>query len=325
MIIKQRDSSRVKKLELDILRQHALPADKAFMVEQEWKRLNKGEKGEQDAAYYLDFDFGNSNRFALIHDLRIEHDGRVAQIDHLLITRWLDVWVLETKSYGGKLEIKPDGSFVAVYGRKRFSVPSPVEQNRRHITLLEEVIEANELAPTRLGIRLPIRFASAILVDPKCEIVRPRGMDVSQSNILHADRFREWFKQRMEKMSALDVVASTSKIVSSETMRQFAESLARLHKPSQVNYQERFGIQPEDLRRKKPHDDKAKYDAPAAKKEARKQPEEAREPAGAYRRKGYYCASCKASISQKVARFCFDRKERFGGRAYCMDCQKGIR
>jgi hypothetical protein len=34
-----------------------------------------------------------------IHDLRIEVDGRVAQIDHLVISRLLDVWVLESMHF----------------------------------------------------------------------------------------------------------------------------------------------------------------------------------------------------------------------------------
>ena len=40
--------------------------------------------------------------------------------------------------------------------------------------------------------------------------------------------------------------------------------------------------------------------------------------------KGFFCANCKKRITEKVARFCFNNKGRFGGRAYCFDCQKEI-
>lgn len=35
----------------------------------------------------------------MIHDLRIDQCGRVAQINHLLINRFLDIFVLESKNY----------------------------------------------------------------------------------------------------------------------------------------------------------------------------------------------------------------------------------
>jgi hypothetical protein len=37
--------------------------------------------------------------------------------------------------------------------------------------------------------------------------------------------------------------------------------------------------------------------------------------------KSYYCYSCKADIPTEVARFCWDRRDRFGGKAYCRRCQ----
>jgi hypothetical protein len=42
-------------------------------------------------------------------DLRIEHRGRVAQIDHLLINRWLDIFVLEPKNYDYGVKIREEG------------------------------------------------------------------------------------------------------------------------------------------------------------------------------------------------------------------------
>jgi hypothetical protein len=45
----------------------------------------------------------------VIHDLRIEHRGRVAQIDHLLINRVLDIFVLESKNYYYGVKISEEG------------------------------------------------------------------------------------------------------------------------------------------------------------------------------------------------------------------------
>lgn len=38
-----------------------------------------------------------------------------------------------------------------------------------------------------------------------------------------------------------------------------------------------------------------------------------------------YCYKCKTDIEQKVADYCFDRPDQFGGRAYCRSCQGELR
>ena len=35
----------------------------------------------------------------------------------------------------------------------------------------------------------------------------------------------------------------------------------------------------------------------------------------------YFCFDCRVSIPKEVAKFCWDRRERFGGKAYCRSCQ----
>lgn len=49
--------------------------------------LTKGVRGERDAAHYLDNHYRDGANHAVIHDLCIEIDGEVAQIDHLLINQ----------------------------------------------------------------------------------------------------------------------------------------------------------------------------------------------------------------------------------------------
>jgi hypothetical protein len=50
----------------------------------------------------------------VIHDHRIEHRGRVAQIDHLLINRFLDIFVLESKNYDYGVKISEEGGLFGV-------------------------------------------------------------------------------------------------------------------------------------------------------------------------------------------------------------------
>ena len=52
----------------------------------------------------------------VIHDLRLEVDGRVAQIDHLIIDRFLTVWVCESKHFAEGVGVDEHREWVALYG-----------------------------------------------------------------------------------------------------------------------------------------------------------------------------------------------------------------
>ena len=56
-------------------------------IEIEIRKVRAGAAGERDAAYEIEFHFGAEPNRVTIHDLRLKVDGRVAQIDHLIIER----------------------------------------------------------------------------------------------------------------------------------------------------------------------------------------------------------------------------------------------
>ncbi|MBW2187882.1 MAG: NERD domain-containing protein [Deltaproteobacteria bacterium] len=96
MIIKAKDDSQEVLHRLDELKKLPLSVKQHFLVDREIKMFTAGVRGEKNSAYFLDFEWGNSPNWGIIHDLRIEHEGRIAQIDHLLINRYLEIYVLET-------------------------------------------------------------------------------------------------------------------------------------------------------------------------------------------------------------------------------------
>ena len=87
----------------EILQNKSLSQNQKNLVEKEISNINKGLEGERKAAYELDFYFKNAKNTAIIHDLRIEHDGRVAQIDHLIIDRFFNFYVLESKYFSDEV------------------------------------------------------------------------------------------------------------------------------------------------------------------------------------------------------------------------------
>ena len=48
-------------------------------------KLDAGIKQEHDVAFYLRRAYKNNDKVMVLNDLRIEHDGESAQIDHLLV------------------------------------------------------------------------------------------------------------------------------------------------------------------------------------------------------------------------------------------------
>ena len=80
-------------------------------IEQEIKISRAGVRGEAEAAYKIDFHYKEREGWAVVHDLRIEVGGRVAQIDHLLLNRLLDCYVLETKSFSEGVSTSTESSF----------------------------------------------------------------------------------------------------------------------------------------------------------------------------------------------------------------------
>jgi len=301
VIIKRRDSKEAEIKELTSLLSLPLPENKRFLIERELQFVKSGDKGENDSAYFIDFEFASSNRWVVIHDLRLECRNRVAQIDHLLINRFFDVYVLESKNFSYGVKITDTGEFLVNYNNKYFSIESPIEQNKRHILVLENAFQQYDIMPKRLGITMTPNFRSYIMVSPKSRVIRPSKGRFDSSMVIKADTLRTTIDKYVDNMDALSVFAKASKITSFDTVKEAAQRLAKLHKPIKIDYRKRFGI--ED----KPMD--KQIASPAAETQQSKK---------------FFCCKCKTTITEKVARFCWDNKSRFGGRAYCRDCQKSI-
>jgi hypothetical protein len=173
MLIKSKDDESAFLKELEPRAAGTGPTAKQAATE---LRIRKaGLKGESESAYLINFHFERSPNWAVIHDLRLEYRGRTAQIDHLLINRWLDIYVLESKHFNAGLKITADGEFLRWddYRKTYTGMASPLEQNERHIAVLQDVTETLEW-PQRLGLRIAPTFHSLILIAPAARIDRAK-------------------------------------------------------------------------------------------------------------------------------------------------------
>jgi hypothetical protein len=166
MIIKPADDKQPQRIALQNLLNHPL-ADAATKkrIEQELRNIQAGIRGEEEAAFEMKVHYGASANWMIIHDLRIEHGGLVAQIDHLVMNRWLEMWVCESKHFSQGVAIDEHGEFTAFFGSKPYGVPSPIEQNNRHILILKRLFDSGAVKlPTRLGFTIKPDLKSLVLV-----------------------------------------------------------------------------------------------------------------------------------------------------------------
>lgn len=241
MIVKKPDTKQQQLNELsDLLTLVNLSAKQRELITKEIHALKQGVQGEQNSEYEINFYLKDSKNWAVIHDLRIEHNGRVAQIDHLLINRLLDVFVIETKNFSADLQINEQGEFTAWYNKKPIGIPSPLAQNEKHIEVLKALSKTLPL-PTRLGVTLMPSFTSVVMVSNKQRITRPKNFDTK--NVIKAEQVLEWVtKTNADDASFGRMFGSLAKIVSGETVMEIAEIFTRHHRPIKPDYKAKFGI-----------------------------------------------------------------------------------
>lgn len=112
-----------------------------------------GYDAEKQLAFYLDRAFREAaHDFRVFHGLRVERQGDVAQIDHLVMHRYGFVLV-ESKSIVETIEINEHGEFSRSFRGRRQGMPSPILQAGRQREILQLLLNDHktQLRP-RVGV-----------------------------------------------------------------------------------------------------------------------------------------------------------------------------
>lgn len=237
MIIKPAGDGKSVLAELEALRQSA-DRKRRRQIEEEIRIVRAGQKGESESAYLIDFDFAQSPDMAVIHDLRIEFNDRVAQIDHLLIHRSLACFVLETKHCYSGVKITESGEFLRwKHDQKIYEgMPSPLAQNQRHVAVLEDLFRSVLNQDPWYSARPS--FHPFILISPRARIDRPNQFDTRQ--VIKADMLGGAVRETLVRPVDTD---SPGWVFSEEELQRFAKIVARHHKPLAFNYARKFGME----------------------------------------------------------------------------------
>lgn len=319
MLIKTADDKR-KRLQLltELQQSPQLDWQQKQWLRKELERTRTGMEGERDAAHYIDSWKKDSDNHAILHDLRLRVEGEVAQIDHLVITRGLHVYLFETKCFNGHLHINAHGEFTVRYGDgQAYGIPSPLEQSRRHERILAKLMERLEITG-RVGLKPS--FHHVVLLHPKAIIERPDPKAFDTQDIIKADQIASWHNRYIdERVSLTGVLGSLANIHSIDTLRGWAEKLARQHRPADPLALPEFmaprapaavpapAIARQDAARAKAPEPVSPAALPAASAAVESHP--------LYRK--LVCAQCQQKISYPEGKFCWNNSRRFGGLQYC--------
>lgn len=236
MILKQTDDKfpLVAKLQA-LLNTNRVPTDKIQFVEKDIRLMESGIKGEKESAYLIDFYLCDSKRTAVIHDLRLElPDGRVAQIDHLLIHHSYRFYVLETKNFSHGVKITDEGEFLRWNDWKKTyeGIPSPIAQNERHALVLTKVLEA-------LGLPTPT-VRSMILIAPSARIDRSKKFDSSM--VVKADLFLAALEEDLGNSNIFGLLGGLAKASWNGSIEEIGKKLISRHRPATVDLLARYGL-----------------------------------------------------------------------------------
>ena len=239
MVIKDIDAIDARLEQLESLLSLAKTSAQKKHIQSEIQNLKKGYAGEKEVAYHLNQIFEGS---FIAHDLRINVDGEVAQIDHININRFGVVKLFETKNFSNDIKIDDEGIF-HYYDRYKKSYrpfPSPIEQSKRHERVLKKAFEQINFTP--------LDYMHFAVFDYKAKIHKPKK---GYENVCHPDMIGKANTQEASKVGFAEtfkLLGNTAKKLSNRdglTSNEALEELVkRFHEPVSIDYMAKFSIEP---------------------------------------------------------------------------------
>ncbi len=142
----------------------------------------------------------------------------------------------ESKSYTGGVKVNEHGEWSTYRDRRPIGIPSPVEQNRRHIKVLEQVIKLGHVQLPRRFVAIKPTYKNIVLVSASGLITRPRKKLPDLDSVVKVDQFRTYLLNRDFPDRQM------LKLVGSDTLEAFGRQLVALHSPAHFDWDARFGL-----------------------------------------------------------------------------------
>lgn len=279
-----------------------------------------GRLAEEQMAFYLKQRFHDDPTVHVINDLRLDINGIVTQVDHLVLSAQGFI-AIESKSVTTEVAINERGEWSRVFEGEWKGMASPVVQVEEQLRRIQRLLTENVAELLQKIIGLQKQFGgmgreSFVAISNNGRVTRPAAKDypqvlkADQASRAVADTLKSWRSRSgilYRMASADDGVVSMSE---AELKAVLAFLLAR-HVPRAAPHTVLEAAHPVDSPILVLPTD---TDTEASAKQA-----QAAEKEKAPR---YFCATCKRPVSEAVAKFCWGNRHRFSGKVFCMSHQK---
>lgn len=188
---------------------------------------------------YLDEAFGTSDAVMLAHDVRISCEAGRAHIDHLVITRFLDVFLIESRVEGEQLVISDQEEFSLRYiDGATIRVRSPINQLRRNLLVMQHVMRS---------IALPEKFGHPVVPTFHRVVVVPK--DTRLTNLSASIR-DDYFIRPKDVVAKIHASANQGPVKSllgalnAKQLGDIARIIVRWHTPDKVDFIGKYRVVP---------------------------------------------------------------------------------
>lgn len=250
--------------------------------------MRAGQAAEVQTRRHLDERFARSPDHAVLHDLRLDAgDGGFVQIDHLVLNRFAEAWVVETKSAVGGFAIDRTGQWTRGDRAGTVLISSPVRQAERQASAIGRLDYDRKLPLPRrvrllggLDVRALVVVADGTPVsipdDPPEVVIRELGRIVRGDGI--GERmWQDWqYSVQREGVEGernwTRAFLAPLRLIGRHELTELKDALCALALPA----------------------------------------------AG-------QCATCDRAVSRGEQEYCRDQPQRFGGKTHCYTCQQSLR
>lgn len=199
-----------------------------------------GQRAEKQMAFYLKRAFQENDKICVINDLRIEKDGDIAQIDHLIVHSYGFI-VIESKSVTSEISVNDYGEWSRCYQQQNKGMPSPVEQAKRQAQFLLDYLVSNESHLIRKALIFQSSFTNfkfdvLVAISDSGIINRPKKIKIEE--VYKADQIVEKISALVKGYSGVNEGFLSLKVnysFHSDSKEKIEKFLVGSHSPAKVN------------------------------------------------------------------------------------------
>lgn len=226
MIVKQRDAQRTTIAALDRRAASSRDAVRSLACASAASRL-RADVTTQHAADLIDIQFGQSDEWAVIHDLRLRVGGHALQINHVLIDSSLRFICLDTRFLEFGLDIGAQGRCHTVTRFESRPVASPINKMAKDVRMVRVCLQESGILPRRYHLMQRASVQGFILTNPGLRLnIHPETRKLRDTGAYASSALFSMLWKRDAGSKKL-----FSARLGAEDLRGVAERLAALHEP----------------------------------------------------------------------------------------------